>query len=89
MIDPKLLYLLAKAGEDDTIVLAGNGFPGDRLVKDTERIVNLDGLSIPVVLKEVMKLITVCILNHDSDVKVGVQEIFVNRSARPPNFHCS
>jgi len=59
LVTPDLLYALARAGDGDTVVLAANGFPADRLAAAPDRVVHLDALCIPSVLKEIMKLISV------------------------------
>ena len=59
IITPELLYNLAKAGEDDTIVLASNSFPSSSLADRSDKLVRLDALCIKTVLKEIMKLISV------------------------------
>jgi L-fucose mutarotase len=59
LVTPELLFALAKAGEDDTIVFAANGFPSARLVTTSDSLIRMDGLSIPTILKEVMKLVSV------------------------------
>ena len=59
IITPELLYNLAKAGDDDTIVLASNSFPSSSLADRPDKVVRLDALCIKTVLKEIMKLISV------------------------------
>ncbi len=58
LVNPELLYSLAKMGDRDTILLAGNGFPSERLARPGS-LIHADGLCIPSVLTEIMKLIPV------------------------------
>jgi L-fucose mutarotase len=60
LVSPELLYALANAAQGDTIVLAANDFPSARMAKDEKcKLIRADGLGIPILLKEIMKLITV------------------------------
>ena len=56
-VSPELLKRLAELSGGELITIGGNAFRSSGI--DSDKIVRLDGIPIPVLLKEVMKLIPV------------------------------
>ncbi|MEX2288072.1 MAG: L-fucose mutarotase [Planctomycetaceae bacterium] len=52
VISPELLYVIAKMGHGDELVLADGNFPAD---SHAQRIVRADGLGVPVLLEAILK----------------------------------
>ncbi|XP_016061849.1 PREDICTED: fucose mutarotase [Miniopterus natalensis] len=57
LLSPELLYALARMGHGDTIVLADVNFPTSSICKCGPEEIRADGLSIPQLLKAMLKLL--------------------------------
>ena len=78
LISPELMYVMAKMGHGDQLVLADGNFPSD---SHGQRVVRADGLGVPALLEAILKFFP---MDTFVDAPAGVMQPVDKNAADPP-----